>query len=373
MSDDSIPQSDVIDGAPHPRLTEKLIGQSAAEDTFLTAFNSGRLHHAWLINGPRGVGKSTLAWRIARFLLAQPDDDGGMFVDAAPTPTNLSVPVDHPVARRIAALGEPRLFLARRPYDEKSKKLKQAITVEEVRKLKSFFNFSAADGGWRVAIVDAADELNTAAANALLKILEEPPEKVILLLVCHQPARLLPTIRSRCRELRCVQLNETELDGVLAQAGFEASQNSLALATLADGSAGQAIQMLGADGLKLYASIVSIAARAPGLDRGAALTLANACVGKAAEQKYDMTLRLFATFLARLARHGALQPSTVIEAAQGEASLFAKLAPNAAAARKWANLLQEITSRSTHARAVNLDPSSVILDMFLKLDETARN
>lgn len=126
---------------------------------------------------------------------------------------------DHPVFRRTAALAEPRLFLARRPWDDKAKRLKTAITVEETRALKAFFQMSAAGGGWRVAIVDAADEMNPAAANALLKTLEEPPERALILLVCHQPARLLPTIRSRCRVLRCASLGAEDLASALAATG----------------------------------------------------------------------------------------------------------------------------------------------------------
>jgi DNA polymerase III subunit delta' len=191
MTDD-IPEPDRTLGAPHPRATARLIGQDAAETTFLTAFNTGRLHHAWLITGPRGVGKATLAWRIAKFLLATPDDDGGMF--APPPPITLDLP-DSPILHRINALSESRLFLLRRPYDEKTARLRAEITVDEVRKMKSYFTLSAADGGRRVAIIDAVDDMNTAAANALLKLLEEPPAKVTLLLIAHQPARLLPTIR----------------------------------------------------------------------------------------------------------------------------------------------------------------------------------
>ena len=153
----AFPEPDRISGAPHPRDTLRLIGQSEAENNFLAAFNSNRLHHGWLINGPRGVGKATLAWKIARFLLATPDDDGGMF--AAPPPQNLDIPDSHPVAHRLAALTESRLFLLRRPYDEKAARLKQDITVDEVRKMKSFFALSAADGGRRVAIIDKAGKV----------------------------------------------------------------------------------------------------------------------------------------------------------------------------------------------------------------------
>jgi len=198
MSETAPLEADRAPGAPHPRETAVLIGQEAAEREFLEARGAGRLHHAWLISGPRGVGKATLAWRIARFLLTTPVTADGR-PDASAPPASLDSDWNAPVARRVLALSEPRLFLLRRPWDAKAERLRQEITVDEVRKLRSFFGLSVADGGRRVVIVDAADEMNVNAANALLKLLEEPPANTVILLVSHQPSRLLPTIRSRCR------------------------------------------------------------------------------------------------------------------------------------------------------------------------------
>ena len=375
MSGEDIPEPDRAEGAIHPRQTTHLFGQQAAEETFLQAFLSGRLHHGWLICGPRGIGKATLAWRIARFMLSQDDaSDGGLFdSETASRPTTLDADRNHPAVRRSYALGEPRLYLCRIPWDDKKKRLKTAITIDEVRKLKRFFNLSAADGGWRVAIIDAADELNPQAANALLKLLEEPPEKTSLLLVCHQPAKLLPTIRSRCQPLRCAKLSRDNQALALRQAGYEAGTNAEALALLSDGSVGAALRLLNGGGIALYQALVTLAAAAPGLERGAAIALADKCSGRDAAPRFDMTLHLITVLLSRLARYGALQPSVWSEAAPGEALMLAKLAPNAAAARKWVDLSQTLTGRVMHARAVHLDPSGVILDMLLKLNETARD
>jgi len=368
MSED-LPEPDRIEGAPHPRDTLRLFGQGAAESAFLSAFNGGRMHHAWMLTGPRGVGKATLAWRIARFLLATPDDGSGLF-GAAPAPATLDVSVDHPVARRIHAGSEPRLFHLRRAWDEKEKRLKTVISVDEVRKLKNFFALSAADGGRRVVIVDSADELNANAANALLKVLEEPPAGAVLLLVCHRPSDLLPTIRSRCRTLQLSTLEAQDIAAAMTAAGSE-PLDPAALTALAGGSVGEAIRLSNLDGVTVYGDLVSLFSGIPRFDRPAARALAESAAGRTAEARFDLMLGLFDLFLARLARTGltgAPQP----EAASGESALLARLSPHDRAARAWADLHQSLGARARHGRDVNLDPALLILDMVLKVDETAQ-
>ncbi|MEM9974655.1 MAG: DNA polymerase III subunit delta' [Pseudomonadota bacterium] len=366
---DPTPEADRVDGTPHPRDTAELFGQGAAEAAFLAAHVGGRLHHAWLITGPRGVGKATLAWRIARFLLAEAPAEAGLF-GAPPAASTLNIPADHPIARRVSAGSEPRLYLLRRTWDAKAKRFKAQIGVDEVRGLKSFFGLSAADGGRRVVILDAADEMTVSAANALLKVLEEPPEGAVLLLVSHQPARLLPTIRSRCRELRCAPLGPEDMAWALAALGVNADQGADALAELAQGSVGAAFALAEADGAGLYAALVNLAASMPQVDRNAALKLANAAAGRGQEARRDLTLRLIDLMLVRLARAGAGAPPTR-EAATGEAEMLARLSPNAAAARIWAALQQDVTRETSHALAVNLDPYGLILDIVRRINQTA--
>ena len=369
MSDE--PQADQIEGAPHPRETTQIFGQAKAEALFLEAFNTGRLHHGWLINGPIGVGKATLAWRIARFLLATPlvqDDD--MF-GAPPPAETLDISPDHPVAHRLLARSEPGLFLLRRPFDEKAGKLKSQITVDEVRRLKSFFSLSSADGGRRVVIVDSVDEMNTSAANALLKILEEPPARTTILLISHQPARLLPTIRSRCRDLRLPPLDAQDMQRALEQAGAADVPNPAALAELSAGSVGEAIRLTNLGGLTLYAELISLYESLPRLDRARALKLAEAAAARGAEARLDLLLALNDVLLARLARTGARGAPPSTEAAPGEATLLMRLSPDVARARAWANLAQLISERGHHGRAVNLDPAALILDTVFKMQACA--
>jgi len=367
MSDVDIPEPDALDGVRHPRFTPAVFGQSRAEAAFLDAFNSGRLHHGWLITGPRGIGKATLAWRIARFLLAQPAGGEPAIPQSV---ASLDTPGDTPLAHRISALSEPRLMLCRRAWDGDKGRLKTVLTVSEVRRLISFFHLSAADGGHRVAIVDAVDEMNTAAENALLKILEEPPQKTTLLLISHSPMGLLPTVRSRCRILPCAPLDAGNLSRALEAADMDVGNDAGYLGVLAAGSVGEAIRIQSNDGLAIYATLLRLIAQAPRMDRQGAITLAESCTGKGGLSRYDLVLRLLRVLLHRLAVFGA-SGGMGDAATTGEAQVLATLSPGPHAARIWADLEGDLTARSAHARAVNLDPASVILDMLIKIDQTA--
>ncbi|MEL6586849.1 MAG: DNA polymerase III subunit delta', partial [Pseudomonadota bacterium] len=330
-----------------------LFGHPDAEAAFVEAWNTGRLHHGWLLTGPKGVGKATLAWRIARFLLADP----------APQVTTLDPAPDHPTLSRIRALSEPSLMLLRRPWDDKAKRLKTEITVDEVRRLGGFFGMSA--GGRRVVIVDAADDLNTNAANALLKLLEEPPDRATLLLVAHQPARLLPTIRSRCRTLRLDPLGPDDLLRAVEQAGGRLQPDQMALA---EGSVGAALT-LADGGAEVYADVLSLFKAGP-MDRAQARKLADRCAGKAGAERFQATLDALARLLHRAARAGLLGPPA--GASDAEAATLLKLAPHDQAARAWAQVAQEVNDRATHARAVNVDPVAIVWDALARIDAQAR-
>ncbi|WP_146590123.1 DNA polymerase III subunit delta' [Puniceibacterium confluentis] len=373
MKDETLPEADRVEGAPHPRETTDLIGQGAAEQAFLSAFAADRLHHGWLITGPQGLGKATLAWRIARFLLVTPDpvDDGGMF-GAPPPPRSLSIAPDHPVMHRTRALSEPGLKLVRRAWDDKAKRLKTQLTVEEVRELKGFFALSATDGGRRVVIVDSVDEMNPSAANAILKLLEEPPARTVLLLISHQPSGLLPTIRSRCRELRLSPLGAADMSAALAQAGADVgAQEAEALAALSAGSVGAALRLLNLDGLKLYADLIALFASLPDLDRPRAIALAESVAARGREERLDLLFTLLDLAVSRLARSGVTGVPPSPEAARGEAQVMARLAPTPQSGRVWAALAQTSGDRARHGRAVNIDPAALVLDALLRLRDCA--
>jgi DNA polymerase-3 subunit delta' len=228
--------------ALHPRMTAALFGHAEAERTLLDAYASGRIPHAWLLGGPAGIGKATLAYRMARFVLAHPDPGAA----GVRTACSLAVDPDHPVARQVAGQAHPDLLVLERTENENGV-LRTVITVEQVARTVSFFGSTAGAGGWRVCVVDAADELNPSGANKLLKVLEEPPPRSLFLVVSHAPGRLLPTIRSRCRrlDLRPLDVGLVAAAAAAATGGRAEDPDIQAAARAADGSVGRAVGLIG--------------------------------------------------------------------------------------------------------------------------------
>jgi len=248
---------------PHPRETLTLHGHVEAEHAFLDAYRGGRMPHAWLIGGARGIGKATLAYRMARFVFAHPEPA----IPAVQNAESLALPADNPAVRRVAAQGHSDLLALERVEDDKGK-MSTVIPVDMVRKTIGFFGSTAGEGGWRVCIVDSADELNAAGANALLKILEEPPAKCLLLVVSHAPGRLLPTIRSRCRRLALRPLSPEDVARSLADAlQRDAGEPDIkAAATASDGSVARALDLLGGTALKVREQVNTLLGALPAVN-----------------------------------------------------------------------------------------------------------
>src|SRR5215475_5198954 len=248
---------------PHPRETGMLFGHREAESALLSAYRSGRIPHAWLIGGPAGIGKATLAYRMARFVLTHhsplaPDVQGAETLWTGP---------NEPVARQIAARAHGSLLTLERTLNERGV-MRTVITVDETRETISFFGSTAAVEGWRVCIVDTVDELNPNAANALLKILEEPPQQSLFLLLSHAPARVLPTIQSRCRKLPLRPLSTEDVIHAAARAAdIDAGDPALREAAAAsEGSVAHALTLLGGEALKLHQRTAALLATLPKVD-----------------------------------------------------------------------------------------------------------
>lgn len=324
----------------HPRRREFLIGHAAAEARLKQAFAAGRMHHAWLISGPRGIGKATLAYRMARHMLR--DDQ----LIAAGTHPDLLV-IERPVNpdRKLASEQDGRMVY----------RLRAETTAEAARKAGEFFSLTAASGGWRVAIVDAADDLNEEAANALLKTLEEPPRNAVFFLISHAPGRLLPTIRSRCTRLTLSPLADADVAVTLGRLmGADGpGQDDLAnAAALAQGSPGRALDILNSGGAALFSQFLGAVAGLPRLDRAQALELADQVQGRVDPDSFRLFCELMAAHVADRARDLALRGHP--------------------AAGSWAEAVAQIGHSLRVANALNLDRRQVILDALAAMEDAAR-
>jgi DNA polymerase III subunit delta' len=338
-----------MDGTlPHPRETAGLFGHAEAEQALLEAYRGGRIPHAWLIGGERGLGKATLAYRMARFVLAHPDPASPAVQQAK----SLALAVDHPVARRIAGQAHSDLLVLVRVINEKTGKLFTEIRVDDVRRTVSFFGSTAGEGGWRIAIVDPVEELNAAGENALLKVLEEPPPRSLLFLVSNAPGRVLPTIRSRCRALMLRPLAVEDVAGAVAAALGETAitEEIRQAAAASEGSVGRALALLEGDALELRRQVIDLLDRLPALDPRALHSLGDEIAGTQAE-----------TLAAFMDAVNAWLGGRLSSGAQDTARL-------ARLAEVWASVNQA----ARDAEAYNLDRKPLVFSVFGQLAEAAR-
>lgn len=333
-----------------PHITPRLHGHGDAESTFLDAFNSGRMPHAWLLTGPEGIGKATFAHLAARAILSgQP---------------SLQHDPDVPAHHRIAEGNETSLTVLRRSLNEKTGKLRSNISVEEVRALKRALNFAPTEGGWRVVIVDPAEDMNPSAANALLKVLEEPPDRVVFFLISHTPRRLLPTILSRCRRLDFSPLDDADLSAAYETATGEPPRESIVAA--ARGSAGAALALAAQDGTALQDAIALVLAPLPGeINRTALHSLADTAAASGKDEAFRTTTKLIADLTARIATSatGADSPPTGYER-------LASLA-TPVNAPLWADTTEQIVTLTERTLALNLDRRQALLDMVARIEKVA--
>jgi DNA polymerase-3 subunit delta' len=321
-----------------------LVGHDAAARAFADACASGRLHHAWLIGGPPGIGKATFARAAARWVLAG-------FPDGA---TPLSVPPGGAVARKVAAGTHPDLRIVERAENPKTGRLYGEIRIDDVRAMTEFLRLTGAESPWRVAIIDPADELSPEAANALLKILEEPPPKALILLVCHAPARLLPTIRSRCRRLSLSPLPRAEVASLLARLAPDlAPAEAEAAVALSGGSVGRALALAEGGAAELSAALGRVFQGLPGLDTASAHALAERLSRPGAEEGFSLFMSLLRDRLAAVAK----------AAATGRADPVARLRP----LEEWGGLWEKVGRLARLTCALNLDRKQAVLSALLAL------
>lgn len=324
----------------HPRRATGLLGHKGAEARLLQAHQTDRLHHAWLITGPRGIGKATLAYRFAKFLLHVPAPE------RAQAHMSLHVPAEAPAFRQVAASSHPDLLVVERAVDTRNKRLKSEIVVDDARAAQGFFARTSGAGGFRIAIVDSADDLNSESANALLKVIEEPPQKSIFLIVCHQPGRLLRTIRSRCLHLPLAALDSDTsmrvLTGLPPEA-IEGEGDALRQAVaLSHGSPGRALELIGSKGASAYAEFL----RRQRLSPGIAVEIASTFTGRENPQDYFIFCELLLGWIAAKARTEALE-------SRGEALATAH---------------DDINASLRQTDALNLDRRQAVTDALMRLE-----
>jgi DNA polymerase III subunit delta' len=329
----------------YPRHTTAFFGHADAERTLLDAYRGGRMPHAWLIGGPAGIGKATLAYRVARFVLAYPDPTAAAVQGAR----SLELDPAHGTVRRIAGQAHPDLIVLERTENENGV-LRTVITVEQTGRTGSFFGSTAGEGGWRVCIVDSADELHPAAANKLLKVLEEPPARSIFLLVSHAPGRLLPTIRSRCRRLDLRPLAQDDIvRAVTATLDGEADAGDVArAAAAADGSVAAALDLLDGPALAIRERVLGLIRQLPAMDIEALHALGDVAADNAVFAAFIDTVR--AWLVSRL--HDGPQERRRLDRIAGA----------------W----EKVNSAISDALEYNLDRRPLVFAVFGMLAEAAR-
>ncbi|MDA0240035.1 MAG: DNA polymerase III subunit delta' [Proteobacteria bacterium] len=349
---------------PTPRQNTELLGQEAAESEFLDCYRAGRLPHAWILGGPYGIGKATLAFRIARFMFTHGGAVGGeagLFGDALPIEVADTLAVDEsdPVFRRVAAAGHSDLLTVERGYDETRKRHRAEITVDEARGVAKFLSTTSGEGGWRVVIVDGAETMNKNAANAILKILEEPPRQTLMLLVSHNPGRILPTIRSRCRMLRMPLLSDQNIATLLSRYVPDlAPEDHEGVIRIAEGSVGRALSFVEGSGVEVYRDMMRLLAGLPAMDAGALHDLSSK-IGRDNTGELFRTARdMLSWWLARSLRAATTDPGSLPGAAGG--------------LDRWFEVWEKIHNLFQRAESANLDHKQLILNAFLLIEGAAR-
>ena len=361
--------TDEIDIAP--RNNPLFFGHELAEKALHDAAHSSRMAHAWLITGPRGIGKATLAYRFARHLLAgTPKASAGLFGDEPAA--DLSLDPEHPVFRRVSSGGHSDLFVVERSVNQDTKKLRTEIAVADVRAATDFLRRTAGEGGWRVVIVDTADELNRPAANAILKILEEPPPATAFLLVSHAPGRLLPTIRSRCRTLTLQPLPQDQVFELLQRYRPELPEaDAAALSGLAGGSVGDAMAYADAGGLELYREMVGLMTGIAELDIAKVHALGDRLSRANNVEAFHTFAHLLEDWLSRLVRNAARNVQTP-EIVPGEQNAIASMTSHASLAQIL-EVWEKVSRLFLQADRANLDRKQVLISVFLALQATAQS
>ena len=288
-----------------PRTMPFCLGHTAQEKQCLNMLISGKMPHALMLTGLKGIGKATFAHRLAKYLLAhadlQHDPNQNALFDGNETPSNMPLNLDTPAGHQAVRLylngAHPDCKTVERAYDDAKNKYKDAVDVAEIRKIAPFLRMSASDGGWRIVIVDDADTMNRSAQNALLKVLEEPPKKTLIMLVAHRPGRLIATIHSRVQRLNFTPLVDADIAHLLSMAEDKPDADQMtALVSMAQGSVGNALTFWEQGGIESLSAALEILQAYPRFDWSSL----HKKIDPMTRAGQDQTYRLFQTLLCRI-------------------------------------------------------------------------
>ena len=350
-----------------PRSNPDFFGHEEVEKQLLDDYLGGRMPHAIILAGASGIGKATLAFRLTRFLFSQDESQAGMFGDEIKQ-ESLFVSTTNPVFRRVVSLGHADLLVIEREFDEKKGRFKTEISVDAVRRIHPFLQKTAAEGGWRVVIVDGAEALNRSSQNALLKILEEPPKNTLLILTTSKPGAFLPTIRSRCRTINMKPLADDVMNSLLSKMlpNLDMDEKNI-LNHVAEGSIGKAIRFYNEDGVKIYSQLLDIIATIPELDMLKVHDLAEKFGRYGSEQGYytimDILLGMCETQARSLAR--GVKLSNSLDADSSGFENMINIYPKGHFLNAW----DKISKLSSDVDRYNLDKRQGIMGAFLALQD----
>lgn len=374
----TVAPSSGVSGLQPPRLMNECLGHRDVEEKLLDMINTGHLPHALIFAGPEGIGKSTMAFRLVRYLLRHgiplqgaSAADGGLFGDALPPvkAKSLMTDADDQVSRMVASAGHPDLLTVEREFDEKKNRFKGAVGIDPVRRIAPFMRMTASFNGWRIAIIDDADTMTNEAQNALLKILEEPPPQALLLLVCHRPGMMIPTIRSRCRLLHFQPLSLVDFSNLLRrqEAGLREADLAI-LYAIAGGSAGQGIRLLEEGGLEVIYKVTALLSQWPEWDWPQIHGLADNMSKPGQEDSYQSFVDVLTWSASSIARARARQQALIPPMDNSD---IARLA-NAFSLEGWLDISERLNAHFSSVDVSNLDKRQGILGAFTIFDEARK-
>ena len=365
VADVDAPNVSLDEGLLPPRESMLSLGHDDIEAHLIKLFNADRLPAAMIFTGPRGIGKATFAYRLTRFLLSGRDDTG-MF-DTVDTPAEtMDVNIESPSVRRVNSGGHGDVHYVGLTINEKTKKMRKSISAEEARGVVPFLRRTSSEGGWRIVIVDQAESLNSESQNALLKILEEPPEKTVLIVITDQMGGILPTTKSRCQIFHFKPLNDAHMRRLLKAHDSSLGDDVIEpLIALAKGRIGRALELVETGGMEAYAEVVDVLAKLPKIDKVEAFDIAEK-LGKT-DAGFGLYMRLLRDVLGEMALAQAKGHAPPVVQSR-DAEVFQKIA-QIYTEKEWFDAWDRVKNILEETERMHLDRKQAVMNVIWALEK----